>query len=206
MRFKILVLAVVSLNITCSPIDESDWQGGPVQKYEGNPIITPQGDSWEATRNSVSQSGIVEGRGIVPIEINGRYWMYFGDINIWAVWSEDLINWTMIKEPVMEPREDKFDSRLIEPGPTPLTTEDGILLLYNSTDQDLVYRTGQALFDVKDPTKSLKQSDEPFLGSSTELEVGRQISNVVFIQKLAKLHDTWFYITVWAIRDWSGGL
>lgn len=129
---------------------------------------------------------------IVPREINGLYWMYFGDTNIWAAWSEDLIHWTRIEEPVMKPREDMFDSRLIEPGPTPIITDAGILLLYNSADEDLVYRTGQALFDINDPTQLLKRSEDYFLAPDTELEVGGQIPNVVFIEGLARLDDTWF--------------
>ena len=81
----------------------------------------------------------------MPQKINGKYWMYYGDTNIWAATSDDLINWTPIEEPVMQPREGMFDSRLIEPGPTPLITDDGILMLYNSADEDLVYRAGQVL-------------------------------------------------------------
>ena len=92
----------------------------------------------------------------------------------------------------MRPREGMFDSRLIEPGPIPLITEDGILLLYNSADMDLVYRTGQALFDINDPTKLLKRSDDFFMEPNYELEVDGQIPNVVFIEGLAKLGDTWF--------------
>lgn len=36
---------------------------------------------------------------IVPRKINERYWMYFGDTNIWIAWSEDLIHWTPKKNP-----------------------------------------------------------------------------------------------------------
>ncbi len=118
--------------------------------------------------------------------------MYFGDTNIWSAWSEDLINWNPIEEPVMEPREGMFDSGLVEPGPTPLITEHGILMLYNSADDDLVYRTGQALFDINDPTRLLERSDDFFMEPDTDLEVGGQIPNVVFIEGLAELDGTWF--------------
>ena len=129
---------------------------------------------------------------IIPQQINGRYWMYFGDTNIWVAWSEDMVNWTRIDEPVMEPREDKFDSRLIEPGPTPVITDAGILLLYNSADEDLIYRTGQALFDISDPTRLLDRSEESFLTPDTQLETEGQIPNVVFIEGLVQLNSTWF--------------
>lgn len=288
-----LLLFSVILALSCTRQDTDDWQLGPFERYEGNPILTPQGDSWEAKDlfnpaawsdgesiymlyraedstgigiwNGTSRIGLAEssdglnftrnpqpvyepveewelpggtedpriaaidgtfyltytaydgetarlalasstdlynwerhglvfpGRGwtkagaIVPQQINGRYWMYFGDTDIWAAWSDNLVNWTPIDEPVMRPREGMFDSGLIEPGPTPLITEDGILLLYNSADDNLVYRTGQALFDKDDPTRLLKRSDSFFLAPELELEVEGQIPNVVFIEGYAEL-------------------
>ena len=148
--------------------------------------------NWERHGLIFPQLGWTKAGAIVPIQINDRYWMYFGDTNIWIAWSEDLINWTPIEEPVMRPREGMFDSGLIEPGPTPLITEHGILMLYNSADDDLVYRTGQALFDINDPTKLLKRSDSFFMEPDYELEVDGQIPNVVFIEGLAKLGNIWF--------------
>jgi predicted GH43/DUF377 family glycosyl hydrolase len=129
---------------------------------------------------------------IVPEKINDKYWMYYGDTNIWIAWSEDLINWTPVEEPVLKTRESKFDSGLVEPGPTPIITDDGILLLYNSADNDLVYRTGQVLFDINDPTKIISRSDSYFLEPDIELEIGGQIPNVVFIEGLAKIDNRYF--------------
>jgi predicted GH43/DUF377 family glycosyl hydrolase len=134
------------------------------------------------------ERGWTKAGAIVPNKINDRYWMYFGDTSIWIAWSEDLINWTVVEEPVMYPREGMFDSGLIEPGPTPLITEHGILLLYNSADNDLVYRTGQALFDHNDPARLLKRSDHWFMEPIDEMEVGGQIPNVVFIEGYGELN------------------
>lgn len=147
---------------------------------------------WERHGLIFPELGWTKAGAIVPKKINGRYWMYFGDTNIWSAWSEDLINWNPIEEPVMEPREGMFDSGLVEPGPTPMITEHGILMLYNSADDDLVYRTGQALFDINDPTRLLERSDDFFMEPDTDLEVGGQIPNVVFIEGLAELDGTWF--------------
>lgn len=287
-------LLLITIFAGCTATDDSGWQLGPFERYEANPILTPQGSTWEAKDlfnpaawsngetihmlyraedstgigdwNGTSRIGLatstdgvnfsrnpdpvlvpteewelpggaedprvahIDGtfyltytgydgetarlalasspdlknwtkhglvfpdRGwtkagaIVPERINNRYWMYFGDTNIWIAWSEDLINWTAVEEPVMFPREGMFDSRLIEPGPTPIITEDGILLLYNSADEDLVYRTGQALFDMHDPSRLLKRSDTWFMEPVNELEVGGQIPNVVFIEGYAELN------------------
>lgn len=147
---------------------------------------------WERHGLVFPELGWTKAGAIVPQKINGKYWMYYGDTNIWTATSDDLINWTPIEDPVMEPREGMFDSRLIEPGPTPLITEDGILMLYNSADDNLVYRAGQVLFDINDPTQVLKRSDTHFMEPDTELEVDGQIANVVFIEGLARLDNTWY--------------
>jgi predicted GH43/DUF377 family glycosyl hydrolase len=43
----------------------------------------------------------------------------------------------------------------VEPGPPPVITRDGILLIYNGADDNLIYSTGWVLFDKHDPTKAL---------------------------------------------------
>lgn len=129
---------------------------------------------------------------ILNTQVNGKYWMYFGDTDIWAAWSEDLIHWNRIAEPVLEPREGKFDSRLVEPGPPPVLTEHGILLLYNGADQDLVYNAGQVLLDPNDPAKVIRRSDRSFLQPDTRLERHGQIPNVVFIEGLVRFGDVWY--------------
>lgn len=300
MKKRCFLLSALSaaLIVSCGEVSESEWQMGPFVKYGGNPIITPQGESWEAkdvfnpaawsdgdtiymlyraedstgigiwngtsriglatssdgyyferlpepvfepveewelpggaedprivklydtfyltytaydgetARQALASSkdllnwerhglifpelGWTKAGAIVPKQINGRYWMYFGDTNIWVAWSEDLVNWTPVEEPVMMPREGMFDSRLVEPGPTPLITEYGILMLYNSAYDDLVYRTGQALFDIDDPTRLLKRSDHFFMEPDLEIEIDGQIPNVVFIEGLAQLNGKWF--------------
>ena len=46
--------------------------------------------------------------------------------------STDLHALAADPEPVLSPREGLFDSRLVEPGPPPLLTDEGILLIYNA--------------------------------------------------------------------------
>ncbi len=129
---------------------------------------------------------------ILDTPVNGKYWMYFGDTDVWVAHSEDLINWTWIEEPVLPRRPGQFDSRVVEPGPQPMLTEDGILLLYNGADDNLVYRSGQALFDANDPTKLLKRSNTPFMAPDAVLEKEGQIANVVFIEGLVQFKDSWY--------------
>ena len=54
---------------------------------------------------------------------------------------------------MLEKRPGQFDSRVVEPGPSPILTPHGIVLIYNGADEKLVYRTGVAVFDRNDPSK-----------------------------------------------------
>jgi len=66
--------------------------------------------------------------------------------------SADLLHWNEeTDEPILPRRPGKFDSRVVEPGPPPIVTRDGIVLIYNGADDHLVYRTGIAIFDRRDP-------------------------------------------------------
>ena len=140
--------------------------------------------TWQKHGLVFPERGWTKSGAILPTPIDGQYWMYFGDTNIWAATSTDLLTWTVIEEPVLRPRPGSFDSRLVEPGPAPMMTDAGILLLYNAADSALVYATGQALFDPTDPTRLLARSDAPFLTPTTVLEQTGQVPNVVFIQGL----------------------
>lgn len=128
---------------------------------------------------------------IYPEPINGRYIMYFGDTNIWIATSEDLLHWEVREEPVMRPRPDRFDSVLIEPGPSPVMTPDGLLLIYNSSN-GTHYQVGQALFDKDDPTRLIARTDEPFLRPELAWEKWGKVNQVVFAEGLVRKGDTWY--------------
>ena len=95
---------------------------------------------------------------IVPEKIDGKYWMYFlgtsadNKDQAGLASSLDLLHWTEATHaPVLPVRPGKFDSRVAEPGPSPIVTPTGIVLIYNGADDKLVYRTGIAIFDRKIP-------------------------------------------------------
>jgi predicted GH43/DUF377 family glycosyl hydrolase len=86
---------------------------------------------WEKHGPILPSFGWTKAGAILPEKIDGRYVMYFGDSNMWIAWSTDLIHWEVIDEPVLRPRKGYFDGGIVEPGPPPMLTEDGILLIYN---------------------------------------------------------------------------
>jgi predicted GH43/DUF377 family glycosyl hydrolase len=136
---------------------------------------------------------------IVPQKINGKWWMYYlgtkpdkRDYMGLAV-SDDLLHWTdATKEPVLPRRDGAFDSRVMEPGPPPILTDKGILLLYNGADDNLVYTTAWALFDRSDPSRLLARAEQPFLKPEADWQRKGQVPNVVFTEGLVQKGKQWW--------------
>jgi beta-1,2-mannosidase len=130
---------------------------------------------------------------IVPEKIAGKYWMYFlgtaadGTDQMGLASSADLLHWTEeTKTPVLPRRPGMFDSRVVEPGPAPVVTSDGIVLIYNGADDKLIYRTAVAVFDRKDPRKVLYRSERPIFGPELTWEKVGQVPNVVFVEGMVR--------------------
>lgn len=176
-------------------------------------------DKWSKSGSIVSTYN--NGR-IIATKINGKYWMYWGDQNIWAATSDDLIKWTPVEmktgeQPpialrgearnmpdlkiVVGTREKKFDCDLVESGPPAMLTNKGILLLYNSRnipsigDTSLAegtYAAGQVLLDKNDPTKVIKRLDNYFMKPDKPYEITGQVNRVCFIEGMAQFQNKWF--------------
>ena len=137
---------------------------------------------------------------IVPEKIDGKYWMYWLGTaadktdQMGISYSSDLLHWIEASEtPVLPRRPGKFDSRVVEPGPPPILTDRGIVLIYNGADDHLVYRTGIAVFDRRDPRKLLSRSAEPVFAPQKEWEKIGQVPNVVFAEGMARRGNRWLF-------------
>ena len=137
---------------------------------------------------------------IVPEKIDGKYWMYFLGTSAddkdqgGLAYSQDLMHWTeATKTPVLPVRPGQFDSRVAEPGPAPILTPNGIVLVYNGADDKLVYRTGVAIFDRKNPRKLLWRSDRPIFQPEKDWEKVGQVPNVVFVEGMVKRGERYLF-------------
>ena len=137
---------------------------------------------------------------ILDERVGGKYWMYYmadaqGAYDQTGVaWSDDLLHWTeALAAPILPRRPGRFDSRVVEPGPPPVLTPEGILLVYNGADDRLVYRTGWALFDRSDPTRVLARSDTPIFVPERRWEQVGQVPNVVFVEGLVREGPRWLF-------------
>lgn len=159
-----------------------------------------------------SKSGaiVVERKGeqFVAKKIQGKYWMYFGDTDLFMATSEDLINWELATNAesdqmirVLQPRMGYFDSRLVEPGPFALWREEGIVLIYNSSnaanfnDPDLpkfTYAAGQALYDPNQPYKLIGRTESYFIHPDKDYERQGEVNEVCFVEGLVYFKEKWF--------------
>lgn len=162
-------------------------------------------------RNLWSKSGSIicrqENGRMVAHKISGKYWMYWGDTDIFLAASEDLLHWAPVEAspgkllPVFGPRKEMFDSDLVEPGPPALYTPRGILLLYNSrnvpskgdsTLPEGAYTPGQILLDSAHPEQVLARTDHWFLKPDRPYEIDGQVNHVCFIEGLVLFRQQWF--------------
>lgn len=166
----------------------------------------------EKYKDTWSKSGAIvtrlEGDQFVATKINGVYWMYWGDTDIFMATSENLIDWKPLEQANGElsvafgPRKGMFDSRLVEPGPPAMLTDKGILLIYNGMnlsasdggDKNLpegTYTAGQVLMDKDDPTQLLERTEDNFLKPEKDYEITGQVGNVVFLEGLVYFKNKW---------------
>jgi len=176
-------------------------------------------DKWSKSGSIVS---VYKDGQAVAVKINGKYWMYWGDSQIWAATSADLINWTPVemrpgeKPPValrgqaltvpqlkvvLPTRAGKFDSDLVESGPPAMLTEKGIVLIYNGRNigrggdtllPEGDYAASEVLFDKNDPTKVIQRMNTWFIKPDKPYEVEGQVNLVCFVEGLTELKGKWY--------------
>ncbi len=151
-------------------------------------------------RGNGSDSPWSKAGAILPVPINGRYLMYFGEGSLWYAWSDDLVHWTPCSndEPMMTPMPiGTFGEFLVEVGPPPVITNNGlILLLHNAAvkepDGSVYYSCGQLLLSPDDPTQILAQMNVPWFEPETYEDMHGLVSQVTFVEGLVFFRDTWF--------------
>ncbi len=96
--------------------------------------------------------------------------------------SDDLLEWRPVG-PVMRGRPHYWDE-LIGPGPPPVKTREGWLLVYHGIATHLagacIYQAGTALLALDDPSKVLARSRDNILEPREPYETTGQVPNVVF--------------------------
>ncbi len=162
--------------------------------------------------NTWSKSGalvsVQQGSRLVAHQMDGVYYMYFGDTDLFLATSKDLRHWDILENAenairlsVLKPRAGYFDSRLVEPGPYALLRKEGILLIYNSSNAanynearfpKFTYAAGQVLFDAQKPFKVIARTNEPFIWPNQPYEKVGEVNEVCFVEGLVPFKGKWF--------------
>ena len=160
-------------------------------------------DTWSKSGAIVAK---LSGDRMVAQKINDRYWMYWGDTDLYMATSFDLIHWEPLEEngalkAVLKPRPGYFDSRLVESGPFAFLTDKGIVLIYNGMNLEKggdpaiapgAYCAGQALFDKNDPSKINDRLEVNFLMPDKPYEKTGQVNLVCFVEGLVHFKGAWW--------------
>jgi len=151
----------------------------------------------------------LEGNRQVVAKINGKYWMYWGELHVFAANSTNLVDWSPVVDEkgelkqLISPRKGFFDSDLTECGPPAIMTDKGIILFYNGKNHPgdggdkrfngNAYCAGQVLFSRNDPTKVIDRLKVPFLRPMESFEKsGQYVDGTVFIEGLVYFKKKWF--------------
>jgi predicted GH43/DUF377 family glycosyl hydrolase len=147
-------------------------------------LLGKYADVWSKSGSVVCRR---EGDHIYAVRLNGKYWMYWGEGDIFAATSDDLIHWTPVEYhgvllPVITPRRGAYDSHLCEPGPPALLTKDGIVLIYNGSGDTPahdghVYAGGQLLLDPANPTAVIMRTTRPFIWPTETYDIWQSSAN-----------------------------
>lgn len=113
-------------------------------------------DAWTKSGSIVCR---LENTSLVATRVQNKYWMLWGENNVHAAVSDDLIRWEpvlsdgtggvyrgrpdhqdapvrdAVPQPIFGPRKGRFDSDLVEPGPPAIMTDRGIVFIYNSKNK-----------------------------------------------------------------------
>lgn len=125
---------------------------------------------------------------LLPHRIGGEWAMIHRPVTLpsahmWISYSPDLRAWGKHKMMLEARLGGWWDARKIGLSPPPLETPRGWLVIYHGvryTAAGVIYRLGLALFDLQEPERCLRRSDEWVFGPEAPYEVRGDVDNVVF--------------------------
>ena len=146
---------------------------------------------------------------LIAAQIDGNYWMYWGEGTVRVARSPDLIHWSPVEDAsgapfaLLGPRPKHFDSTFPETGPPPVLTSNGIVMLYNGKNAagkagdpmlgTNAYGVGEALFQPENPVRIAARAEHPILKPEAAYEkTGQYAAGTTFAEGLVVFHGRWF--------------
>ena len=163
--------------------------------------------SWHKAAGVVQT--LVDGR-LVATKIDGTYYVYFGEFEIYLATSDDLIHWDPVLDDkgdllnIIKARDGFFDSSLTEVGPPAVITDAGIELIYNGKNHpnDVAkhdaalaggaYAPATLILDASHPAVVKSRPDKPFMQPELPFErSGQYPQGTIFAEALILFKDRW---------------
>ncbi len=172
---------------------------GDLHTWTKHGPLFPDFDTFQPQGRGVTSAWSKAG-GILRDPVAGRYLMFFGEGSIWTATSTDLLHWTPTTRdtdpPLMAPRPGTFTDFLVEVGPPPLLTDDGLVLLIHNAavknpDGSVRYTAGQLLVHPERPQQVLAELTQPWIEPQTHEERHGLVANVTFVEGLVWFRDRW---------------
>jgi len=123
---------------------------------------------------------------LFPQRIGGKYWAmtrpvphYIGPRGIWIASSPDGIHWGQ-HQPLVLPREGRFDNGKTGGSCVPIKTDHGWLEIYHGSDTNDKYSLAAVLVDLEDPSKVIARAKRPLMEPKAPYELQGFYGNVVF--------------------------
>jgi len=152
---------------------------------------------------------------LIAAKLHGKFWMYWGEVEVHLATSPDLIHWTPLETTPGKPlvllarRPGLPDAEFPEMGPPPVLTRRGIVVIYNAKntefpdrpgaprpDPDLApgtYSVEEALFDAADPAKLLARTVQPVFQPELPFErSGQWKPGTTFSEGLVLFKGKWW--------------
>ena len=145
-------------------------------------------DFHEFERYGVIMSPEDKDAALFPHRIEGQWVLIHRPVSaprahMWISYSLDLRHWGNHKLILEARRGAWWDANKIGLSPPPIETPQGWLVIYHGvrqTPSGCIYRLGLALFDLREPERCLKRTDEWVFGPEEIYEQRGDVDNVVF--------------------------
>jgi predicted GH43/DUF377 family glycosyl hydrolase len=145
-------------------------------------------DFHEFERYGVIMSPEDKDAALFPHRIEGQWVLIHRPVSaprahMWISYSLDLRHWGDHKLILEARRGAWWDANKIGLSPPPIETPQGWLVIYHGvrqTPSGCIYRLGLALFDLREPERCLKRTDEYVFGPEEPYEQRGDVDHVVF--------------------------